>query len=142
MAKKTDDLTELRGIGPILAQRLKDAGFGSFAKIAEAGEEQLKTIKGFKKGAAAEVAAEAVLLTESRQRTAKERAAEVKERVGAVREKMIFLAESTLERYSSPKARRRINTDIAQIGDALDRMAEARKGLKRAAKGLLKAEKR
>lgn len=41
-----EELQQIKGVGAVLAQRLGEAGFDSFAKVAEAGEEGLKKISG------------------------------------------------------------------------------------------------
>jgi len=42
MVHTAEDLLQLKGVGRILAKRLYDAGFDSFDKIAQGGEEGLK----------------------------------------------------------------------------------------------------
>lgn len=40
------ELQQIKGVGEVVAQRLVEAGYDSFAKVAEAGEEGLKRIRG------------------------------------------------------------------------------------------------
>jgi ribosomal protein S13 len=40
------ELQQIKGVGEVVAQRLVEAGFDSFAKVAEAGEEGLRNIRG------------------------------------------------------------------------------------------------
>lgn len=45
-----DDLTDVRGIGPVFAQRLADAGITTFAQLAATGEEELRKVLGSRLG--------------------------------------------------------------------------------------------
>ncbi len=40
------ELQQIKGVGEVVAQRLVEAGYDSFAKVAEAGEEGLRRIRG------------------------------------------------------------------------------------------------
>ncbi len=39
-----DDLTEIKGIGPVFAERLRQAGITTFADVAQASADQLRDV--------------------------------------------------------------------------------------------------
>ncbi|GFO61540.1 hypothetical protein GMST_38650 [Geomonas silvestris] len=146
MAEPADDLLQLKGVGKVLAQRLGEAGLGSFAAIAEAGAPGLQRVAGISPSRVNS------LLEQARQRTAAplDQAHSPKEalqqRLDQVKEHLQALAEKTREQFAdrlAGKQGRKLAGDLVRIDDALNRLGDGgRKGAKRAAKALDKVEKR
>lgn len=146
MAQPAKKLQQLKGIGDVLAQRLKDAGLESYAGIVEAGEAGLEKIRGINPQAIPSILAQAKELSQVKSAAKTERIEAIKSRIVAVREKLNRLAETTRERFSNElerKCGKKLTGNLEGTFEALDRMDKsALKKLKRAGRGLVKAEKR
>lgn len=146
MAKATTDLQQLKGIGRVLAQRLKDAGIESCDAIVESGAEGLEKIRGIKTHAIPSILDQAKLLSHGKKTTKSERIEAIKGRIGGVREKVQHLAEATRLRFHEDlegKCGKKLAGDLARVLQTLDRINAAKlKRLKGAGRGLDKAEKR
>lgn len=146
MEQTAADLQQLKGVGSILVERLKEAGLDGFSKIAEADEEQLKKIKGLNarnipslQAQAKELAQEAGADRQSAIDALLKRLEEVKLQVQA-------LAQATRDRFGaelSGKHGKKLTCDLVSIEDTLDRLnLSGKKGGKRAGKALDKVQKR
>ncbi|HBG04454.1 MAG: hypothetical protein A2075_03420 [Geobacteraceae bacterium GWC2_58_44] len=146
MVQTAADLQQLRGVGSILAKRLFDAGFDSFDKIAQAGEEGLKRVRGISPRAVGSILEQANELARSAQSGHPGRQEAMKEHLAEVREKMHSLALSARDRFQQDlagKSGKKLSSDLIRIEDALLQMdGVGRKRFKRAGKALIKAEKR
>lgn len=139
MVQSTTELNRLKGVGIVLGKRLHDAGFDSFAKIAEAGEEGLKKVKGMSPRTIGSI-------VEQSRHLDKEQPGVMQRRVAEVRDKVETLAQKTRDRFGeemSARCGRKISSDLNRIETALFQMHDFdKKGSKRADKALVKAEKR
>ena len=146
MAIINKELQQLKGIGGVLAKRLDDAGLDSFTKVVEAGEEGLRKIRGINPHAITSILEQAALLAVTEKTGRAERVEEVKKMIGGVREKVQALAASTKERFKEElvgKYGKKLTNDLVRLVDALDKFEDSvPKRLKRAGKGLAKAEKK
>lgn len=146
MVQTAADLQQLKGVGRILGKRLFDAGLDSFEKIAQAGEDGLKKVRGVSPRAISSIVEQAKQLSEAPQPGHAEREEIVKKHLAEVREKIQTLAHSTRDRFQqdlSKKGGKKLSADLIRIEDALVKIdAGGRKGAKRAGKALIKAEKR
>jgi ribosomal protein S13 len=161
------ELQQIKGVGAVLAQRLVEAGFDSFAKVAEAGEEGLKKIRGINPRAissileqARELAADArkapderlLALQETAERLQKqvqELAAAVRERLaGKLSEKKDGQLEKAVDKLLKGLAEvqqqqgvriKRAQKSLAKTGKKLEGLAED--GIKGLTRGLKKARK-
>jgi len=146
MVQTASDLQQLKGVGTILAKRLFDAGFDSFAKIAQAGEDGVKKVRGISPRAIGSIVEQAKRLSQAPQPGHPEREEAVKRHLSEVRDKIQTLAQSTRDRFQqelSGKSGKKLGSDLVRIEDALTQLVGAgRKRSKRAGKALIKAEKR
>lgn len=146
MVETTADLRQLKGVGMILGKRLYDAGFDSFAKIAEAGEEGLRKVRGVKPRAIGSILEQSRQLAGLDTAPGNQGAEEVQQRLAAVREKIEVLAQQTRDRFSEEltgKFGKKLSSELMRLETALLRMQDhGKKRSKRADKALLKAEKR
>jgi hypothetical protein len=140
------ELIRLRGIGPVLGRRFLDAGLDGFEKIAEAGEEGLKNIRGLNPrmipsllSQVAEMATDAEAARESALREMRQRidrlAATVRDMAAHVKDR---LGPEGVGRHGI-----RIEKEIFRILVLLDKLTtRLDTKRKRTAKGLDRAEKR
>lgn len=146
MVQTAADLQQLKGVGAILAKRLFDAGFDSFDKIALAGEEGLKRVRGISPRSIGSLVEQAKQLSHAPEPGHPEREEAVKRQLSEVREKIQTLAESARGRFQQDlagKSGKKLSSDLIRIEDALVKMdGVGKKRSKRAGKALTKAEKR
>ena len=145
MVQSTADLKQLKGVGMILGKRLYDAGFDSFSKIAQAGEEGLKKVRGISPRSIGTIVEQARQLAGMDDREETHAQETVQVRVTEVRERIETLAQTTRDRFSekmSGKCGRKLAADLTRIEDALVQIhGFGEKRSKRAGKALVKAEK-
>lgn len=146
MVQSTADLKQLKGVGMILGKRLYDAGFDSFTKIAQAGEEGLKRVRGVSMRSIRSILEQSRELAGLERNKESEPADAMQQRVSEVREKIESVAQTTRDRFSEEmtgKCGKKLSSDLARIENALVQMHDfGRKRSKRASKALIKAEKR
>ena len=146
MVQSTADLKQLKGVGMILGKRLYDAGFDSFAKIVQAGEEGLRKVRGVSPRTIGSILEQSRKLAGIEQHEESEPAGVMQQRVSEVREKVETLAQTTRDRFSeemSGKCGRKLSADLVRMENALGQMHDfGKKRSKRASKALVKAEKR
>ena len=161
------ELQQIKGVGAVVAQRLVEAGFDSCAKVAEAGEEGLRSIRGINpraipsileqaRGLAAEAEAgpdeRLIALRETSERLQKqvhELAAAVRERLAdKLSEKKGDRLEKAVDKLLRELAEvqqlqgvriKRAQRSLAKTGKRLEGLAE--NGLKGLTRGLKKARK-
>lgn len=146
MVQTAADLEQLKGVGRVLAKRLYDAGFDSFAKIAQAGEEGLKKVRGVNPRYLGSILEQARQLSEATLTGRQARVEALKQRLSEVKEQVQALAETTRQRFQeelSGKSGKKLTSDLVRIEDALEQITDGgKKKSKRAGKALIKAQKR
>ncbi|QXE91915.1 helix-hairpin-helix domain-containing protein [Geomonas subterranea] len=146
MVQSAADFRRLKGVGAILGKRLYDAGFDSFAKIAQAGEEGLSKVRGVSRRHVGSILQQARELAGLEQDERQEPAQRMQERVLEMREMVENLAQATRDRFEgeiSEKCGRKLGADLERIENALSQMHDfGNKRSRRIAKILTKAEKK
>ena len=146
MVQKEADLRQLKGIGKVLVKRLQDAGLDSFAKIALAGEEELKKINGINPNNISSILEQAKQLSEAAQSEKLAAIDLLQQRLTGVKEKIQTLAETTRERFQEELAGKwgkKLSADLVRMEATLERInLEGKKGSRRASKALSKVDKR
>jgi hypothetical protein len=146
MIQTAADLQQLKGVGSVLAKRLFDAGFDSFAKIAQAGAEGLKKVRGISPRFLNSILEQAKDLSEAAPQGHPARAEALQQQLSEVKQQVQDLAAATRQRFEqrlSGKPGRKLTSDLVRIEDALTRLGNGgKKSVKRAGKALLKAQKR
>lgn len=136
-------LTRLRGVGEVLAARFVDAGLDSFGKIAAAGEDGLKKIRGINPRAVSSILAQA---TELSAETSAKSVSQVHEQAALLADRIQVIAEMVRDRFGEElqgKAGKKVERDMLRIADVLDQASSKfRKKKKRVVKRLVKAQKR
>lgn len=161
------ELQQIKGVGEVVAQRLVGAGFDSFAKIAEAGEEGLRNIRGINPRSIPSILEQARGLagaakegpdarhqalreiSERLQKQAQELVAAIRERLsgklpekkGVRLEKEVGKLLKGLEKVQKRQGIRikRAQKSLAKTGKRLEGLAES--GIKGLTRGLKKARK-
>jgi len=137
---------QLKGVGRILAKRLFDAGYDSFAKIAQAGEEGLKKVRGIPPRSVGSLLAQAKELAAVAHADGQSREEALQQRLCEVKGLLQSLAVTTRQRFQDElagKSGKKLAADLVRIEDALERVHDGgKKGAKRAGKALAKAQKR
>jgi len=146
MVQTAADLKKLKGVGAILGKRLYDAGFDSFAKIVQAGEEGLKRVRGVSPRAIGSILEQAGELARLEHQGETEADEAMQLRLSELRDKIETLARTTRDRFGEKmtgKCGRKLSSDLVRIEDALTQMhGFGKKRSKRTDKVLIKAEKR
>ncbi|HET6421280.1 MAG TPA: helix-hairpin-helix domain-containing protein [Geobacteraceae bacterium] len=145
MDKKAKKMLRLRGVGEILAARFLEAGIDSYEKVAAAGEEELKKIKGMNPRAVSGILAQASELASEAAAEPKKKLAELCEKSAVLTGRIQEIASDVRERFREEitgRIGKKIEKQIAGIAGSLD-MVTTGAGVKqkRAAKGLARAEK-
>jgi hypothetical protein len=146
MVQTAAELRQLKGIGKILVKRLQDAGLDSFAKIAQAGEDELTKIGGINPHSIAAIKQQAAELAEAAHSEKLARVEALQQRLGQVKEQIQALAEATRQRFQEVldgKCGKKLTADLVRIEDTLQAIGfEGKKALRRADKALTKVAKR
>lgn len=146
MRKVTSELEKIKGIGTVLAKRLADAGHDTVAKVAEAGEEGLRKIKGLNPRAIPSILDQAAGMTQAKGDGRARRIEELKAAATTIREQVEGIARNVRDRFTEElqdKDGRKIEKEVLKMVAALERVeGKLGKRVKRAGKGLAKAEKR
>jgi hypothetical protein len=146
MVQTAAELRQLKGIGKILVKRLQEAGLDSFAKIAKAGEDELKKISGINPHNIASLREQAAKLAESAHSEKLARVEALQLRLAEVRSQVQALAEATSQRFQEVldgKCGKKLTADLGRIEETLQAIGfESKKGVRRAGKALDKVTKR
>lgn len=141
----TKELQKIKGVGEVLAARLAEAGFDTAEKLAAAGEKKLAKIKGLNPRLIPSILAQAAELHTPVE--GKESKAERMRAVTAeLRGRLQALAVEAKERFAEElqgKVGKKLEKEFSRVLDALERAEAALETkVKRASKGIAKAEKR
>lgn len=146
MKKKVQELQRLKGVGEVLADRLAEAGLDTFAKVAAAGEEGLRQIRGMNPRSIPAILAQAAELAEEGGGGKARRVAELKESARSLRDQVQGVALQVRERFRAElagKSGRKLERELVRVIDALESVeGKLETRVKRAGKGLAKAERR
>ena len=144
------ELQKLKGVGIVLSHRLVEAGYDSFAKIAAAGEDGLKKIQGINPRAVRSIIAQASEMTgemtEDAKKSKAEKIGELKQRAACLRCHVQELALSVRDRFAgkaADRAGKKVEQEFVKVISTLETLeGNLETRIKKAAKGLAKAEKR
>ena len=140
------ELQRIKGVGTVLAQRLVDAGLDDFAKVAEAGEEGLRSIRGMNPRAIPSILEQARELAGEVQAGPGERLLALREASKQLQKRVQELAADIRERKPdklSGKKGERLEKEVAKLLEGLERVEKAQGvRFKRARKSLAKTGKR
>jgi hypothetical protein len=146
MKEKMKELQRIKGIGEILARRFVEAGYDTHGKIAEAGEEALKAIRGINPRAIASIISQAAGFAGEGGNGRAKRVEELKAAATTLKGQVEGIARSVRDRFTDEiqgKRGKKIEKELLKMVSALERVeGKIGKRVKRAGKGLAKAEAR
>jgi phosphopantetheine adenylyltransferase len=134
-------LSRLRGVGVVLAARLKESGLGSYDRIIAEGADGLHKIRGINPRAIPAILAQAAeMVTEESDKTV----TQVVDRTSLLSNRVQEIAKNVRDRFGEElkgKTGKKVEKEILEIAGILDpNSLKIQK--KRVAKGLAKAEKK
>ena len=134
-------LTRLRGVGDVLANRLKDAGLDTFEKIVDAGADGLAKIRGINLRAIPAIVAEAAeLVVEETEKNVDQTV----DKATILSSRVQDLAKNIRDRFADElkeKHGKKVEKELLKIVGFLDGLSLKRQK-KKVVKGLAKAEKK
>jgi hypothetical protein len=146
MKKKLTELQKLRGVGEVLSGRLVEAGYDTFAKVAAAGEEGLKKIPGINPRLVPSIVEQAGLLAGEAQTSKSQKVEALKRNAAVLKEQVQGIAlrvRDTFPQEAAGKAGRKVEKELLKVISSLEKVeGKLDTRVKRAGKGLAKAEKR
>jgi hypothetical protein len=146
MATVVKELQKLKGIGEVLAKRLLEAGYDSYAKVAAAGEDGLKKIQGLNPRMISSILTQAEELIDETEKTREKKIAELKQRAAVIKEQVLGIALGIRDRFKEEvagKIGRKLEKDIAKVITSLEKVeGNLEIKVKKAGKGLVNTEKR
>ncbi len=146
MKKKAGELQKLRGVGEVLSGRLVEAGYDTFAKVAAAGEEGLKKIPGINPRLVPAILEQAGQLAGEAQTTKAQKVEALKRSAAGMKERVQGIAlrvRDSFAQEAASKAGRKVEKELLKVITSLEKVeGKLDTRVKRARKGLAKAEKR
>jgi hypothetical protein len=146
METRPANLQQIKGIGRVLDKRLHEAGLNDFRKVAEAGREGLAQIRGITPQNLNLILEQAKELSSASPAPGKERLEAMKRRLDGVKEKVHDFTEAARQRFQegvSEKYGKKISCELVRLAESLEKLEKCgKKRCKRAAKALVKVEKR
>lgn len=144
MSLTARELQQIKGIGDVLAVRLLEAGYNSFAKIVRAGESGLKEIKGINQTAIPDIIAQAGRLIEKKSGKRTEKVAVLKGSLQDLRQSVQELTATAKERFNEKlagKSGQKLTESLVRFIESVEKLEDkADKKLKRSGKAVMKAE--
>jgi ribosomal protein S13 len=140
------ELQQIKGVGEVVAQRLVEAGFDSFAKVAEAGEEGLRNIRGINPRAIPAILEQAQKLAVDVQEGPDARHLAIRETSARLQKQVQELAAAIRERLSNKLPEKkgvRLEKEVSKLLKGLEKVQKLQGiRLKRARKSLARTGKR
>lgn len=146
MKETLKELQKIKGIGEILSRRFVEAGYDTHGKIAEAGEEALKAIRGINPRAISSIISQAADRADEAGKARERRVEELKAAAATLKGQVEGIARGVRDRFADElqgKRGKKIEKELLKMVSALERVeGKIGKRVKRAGKGLAKAEAR
>jgi len=146
MRQGPKELQKLKGVGDVLSRRFVEAGYDSCAKVAAAGEEGLKKIKGLNSRMIQPILAQAAEMIGEARKTRADKVQELKQKTDALKVQLQEIALDVRDRFKDEiagKLGRKLEKDIVKVLSSLESVeGKLESKVKKAGKGLAKAEKR
>lgn len=146
MKETLKELQKIKGIGEILSRRFVEAGYDTYGKIAAAGEEALKTIKGINPRAISSIISQAADYADEAGKARERRVEELRAAAATLKGQVEGIARGVRDRLADElqgKQGKKMEKEFLKMVAALERVeGKIGKRVKRAGKGLAKAEAR
>lgn len=146
MKQGAKELQRLKGVGEILSRRFMEAGYDSFARIVEAGEEGLRKIPGVNPRMLRSIVAQAGELAAEGKKSRAQRVDALKLKTVSLKERVQGIALSVRDRFTDEvagKDGKRVEKEILKVIASLEKVeGKLETRVKKAGKGLVKAERK
>lgn len=146
MKKKLNALQQLKGVGDVLSGRLVEAGYDTFARVAAAGEEGLKQIPGINPRLVPSILEQAARLAGEVEPTKAQKVETLKRNTVVLKEQVQGIALRVRDAFpqeAAGKLGRKVEKELLKVIASLEKVeGKLDTRVKRAGKGLAKAEKR
>jgi len=146
MNTKNHELEQIRGIGKVLAQRFLEAGYDSFAKIAEAGEEGIRAVRGINRHMVGSIISQARELSDATGKNRRQHIDDMKLQVAHLKGMVQEIALDVRDRFkdeATGRTGRKIERKLLKVLSSLEKVEDKLESrAKRAGKGLAKAERK
>lgn len=146
MNTKNHELEQIRGIGKVLAQRFLEAGYDSFAKVAEAGEEEIRAVRGINQRMVGSIISQARELSGATRKNRQQHIEDMKLQVAHLKGMVQDIALNVRDRFkdeATGRTGRKIERKLLKVLSSLEKVeGKLESRVKRAGKGLAKAERR
>jgi Holliday junction resolvasome RuvABC DNA-binding subunit len=146
MTQTIKELQRIKGIGPTFAQRFLEAGYDTFSKIAAAGEEGLRNIRGINAQMVQSILTQAKEMVGEVDKTRTEKVEELKQRAASVMNQVQDIAQNVHKRFPKEavgKKGKKVKKEIAKILTSLEKTkGQIPTKVKRTSRALVKVEKR
>ena len=146
MTQIMEELQKIKGIGTVFAQRFIEAGYDTVAKIAAAGEDGLRNIRGLNAQLVQSILIQARELAGEVDKTRSERVKELKQRAASITNQMQDMALKVRKRFAKGAANKRgkkVKKEIEKIINSLEKAeGKLQTRVKRNRKVLVKAQKK
>ena len=146
MKQSMKELQQLKGVGEVLSRRLVEAGYDTFAKIAAAGDDGLKKIQGLNPRMIQPLRKQAEEMLGQAQKSKADKVAELKRMTDSLKVQVQEIALKIRDRFKDEitgKIGRKLENNIVKVITSLEKVeGKLESKVKKAGKGLMKAEKR
>jgi uncharacterized coiled-coil DUF342 family protein len=146
MTQIMKELQRIKGIGTVLAQRFLEAGYDTFDKIAAAGEEGLRNIRGINAQMVQSILNQARELAGEVDKTRAEKVEELKQKAASMTNQVQDIALNVQKRFqkeAAGKRGKRVKKEIAKIIASLEKAeGKLQTKVKKNTKVLVKAKKK
>lgn len=144
--KREKELQKLKGVGEVLSARLAAAGLDTFAKIAAAGTGGLAQIRGINPRSIPSIISQAEALAGTAEGDRRQKVEELKKSAALLKKRLQDMPLQLKERFQAEltgKAGRKVEKELFKALASLEKVEQKLgKRVKKAGKGLVRAEKR
>jgi Holliday junction resolvasome RuvABC DNA-binding subunit len=146
MTKAMKELQKLKGVGAVLARRIAEAGYDTFAKVAAAGEEGLRKIPGINPRLLKSIVTQAEEMAGEAEKSTVKKVEELKQQATSLKERVQEIALGVRDRFKNEvvgTVGKKVEKEISKVITSLEKVEVImERRVKKAGKGLAKAEKR
>lgn len=146
MKQGARELQKLKGVGEVLSRRFMEAGYDTFARIVEAGEEGLRKIPGVNPRMLGSIVAQAGELAGESKKNRAQRVDALRLKAESLKERVQGIALSVRDRFRDEvagEAGRKVEKEILKVITTLEKVeGKLETRVKKAGKGLAKAERK
>jgi len=146
MKREIKELQKLKGVGEILSKRFAEAGYDTLEKVAAAGEEGLRNIRGLNPRLVSSIVSQAGELSSAPDKGRTAKVEELKQHALSIKGQVQEIARSVNDRFQKEtlgKTKQKTEKELLKVIASLEEVEGIlEQRVKKVGKGLVKAEKR